>query len=110
MKVLSYESIVEIPQGTDPKYTLAFTNLEVRMMFRNMIHNWFMEAEGDYQGITFRGHQSDECIHEPGGSERVQLFRYGETSFRSRTGTILPWVCARAYRGFAFEGKKVLIG
>ena len=51
LKVLSYESIVEVPQGTDPKYTLALTNLEVRMMFRNMIHNWFMEAEGDYNGF-----------------------------------------------------------
>ncbi len=51
LKVLSYESIVEVPQGTDPKYTLALTNLEVRMMFRNMIHDWFMEAEGDYNGF-----------------------------------------------------------
>ena len=51
LKVLSYESIVEVPQGTDPKYTLALTNLEVGMMFRNMIHDWFMEAEGDYNGF-----------------------------------------------------------
>ena len=48
LKVLSYESIVEVPEGTYPKYTLALTNLEVKLMFQNVIHDWFMDAEGDY--------------------------------------------------------------
>ncbi len=45
LKVLSYESILET---LNPKYTLALTNLEVKLMFQNMIHDWFMDAEGDY--------------------------------------------------------------
>ena len=45
LKVLSYESILEV---SNPKYTLALTNREVRLMFQNMIHDWFMDAEGDY--------------------------------------------------------------
>ena len=45
LKVLSYESILE---SANPKYTLALTNWEVRLMFQNMIRNWFMAAEGDY--------------------------------------------------------------
>ena len=45
LKVLSYESIVEVP---NPKYTLTLTNREVKLMFQNMIRDWFMDAEGDY--------------------------------------------------------------
>ena len=45
LKVLSYESILE---SANPKYTLTLTNWEVRLMFQNMIRNWFMDAEGDY--------------------------------------------------------------
>ena len=45
LKVLSYESILE---SSNPKYTLTLTNWEVKLMFQNMIRNWFMDAEGDY--------------------------------------------------------------
>ena len=48
LKVLRFESIIEVPDGTNPKYTLALTNREVRLMFQNMIRDWFMDVEGDY--------------------------------------------------------------
>lgn len=48
LKVLSYEDYRNIPVGTNPKYELALTNLEVRLMFRNMIRDWFSSAEADY--------------------------------------------------------------
>ncbi|MBO5292472.1 MAG: AAA family ATPase [Lachnospiraceae bacterium] len=48
LKVLSYESYLDISEGTQPKYELALTNLEVKLMFQNMIHDWFTEAEADY--------------------------------------------------------------
>lgn len=48
LKVLSFESYGDIPEGTNPKYELALTNLEVRLMFQNMIHDWFAEVEEDY--------------------------------------------------------------
>ena len=48
LKVLRFESIIEVPDGTNPKYTLALTDREVRLMFQNMIRDWFMDVEGDY--------------------------------------------------------------
>lgn len=48
LKVLSYENYKEIPEGAQPDYELALTNLEVKLMFQNMVRNWFMEAEPDY--------------------------------------------------------------
>ena len=46
--MLSFESYRDIPEGTNPKYELALTNLEVRLMFQNMIRDWFSAAEADY--------------------------------------------------------------
>ena len=48
LKVLSYESYIDIPEGCRPKYTLTLTNLEVRLMFEGMIQDWFVEVEPDY--------------------------------------------------------------
>ena len=48
LKVLSFESYRDIPEGTNPKYELALTNLEVKLMFQNMIRDWFAAAEADY--------------------------------------------------------------
>ncbi len=48
LKVLSFESYRDIPEGTNPKYDLALTNLEVRLMFGNLIHDWFSQTEADY--------------------------------------------------------------
>ena len=47
LKVLSFESYRDIPEGTNPKYELALTNLEVRLMFGNMIRDWVSTAEAD---------------------------------------------------------------
>lgn len=48
LKVLSFEKYGDIPEGTNPIYQLALTNLEVKLMFQNMIHDWFAEVEEDY--------------------------------------------------------------
>lgn len=48
LKVIDYERYGDIPEGSRPKYDLALTNLEVKLMFENMIQDWFMEAEADY--------------------------------------------------------------
>ena len=48
LKVLSFESYRDIPEGANPRYELALTNLEVRLMFGNMIRDWFSAAEADY--------------------------------------------------------------
>lgn len=51
LKVISYEKYGEIPEGKAPEYKLALTNLEVKLMFRNMIYDWFAVAEGNYNGF-----------------------------------------------------------
>ena len=48
LKVLAYEQYGDIPEGTQPKYQLSLTNLEVKMMFVGIIHDWFSTVEGDY--------------------------------------------------------------
>ena len=48
LKVISYEKYEDIPEGKIPKYELALTNLEVRLMFQSMVHGWFVNAEDDY--------------------------------------------------------------
>lgn len=52
LKVLSYESYLDIPEGTSPQYELALTNLEVRLMFQNMISSWFSEVQTDYNDFV----------------------------------------------------------
>ena len=39
LKVLSFEDYCDIPEGAQPKYQLALTNLEVKLMFQNMIRD-----------------------------------------------------------------------
>ena len=48
LKVLSRESYLDIPDDCEPNYELVLTNLEVRKMFGTLIHNWFSDAEGEY--------------------------------------------------------------
>lgn len=48
LKVLSYESYEDIPEGAQPEYDLTITNLEVKLMFQNMVRDWFRETETDY--------------------------------------------------------------
>ena len=52
LKVLAFEQYGNIPEGTLPKYQLALTNLEVRMMFQNMIRDWFSTVSEDYNDFV----------------------------------------------------------
>ena len=50
LKVVSftYGRMDSFEEYTDPIYELALTNLEVKIMFRNMIKQWFGEVASDY--------------------------------------------------------------
>jgi len=48
LKVLSYEKYTEIPEDAVPQYELALTNLEVKLMFQNMVRDWFAPADAAY--------------------------------------------------------------
>ncbi len=49
LKVLSYESYGE--NNRRPKYQLTLTNLEVRIMFENMVSRWFSGVGNAYNGF-----------------------------------------------------------
>ena len=50
LKVLSHETYEEMPHGRTkkPKYELTLTNLEVRLMFEDMVQSWFGRSQSDY--------------------------------------------------------------
>ena len=48
LKVVSHQEYDEISEEQAPGYELEITNREVRIMFRNMVSDWFAEAEDDY--------------------------------------------------------------
>lgn len=48
LKVVSHQEYDEVLEGQNPEYELALTNYEVWLMFRNMVSDWFVEAEDDY--------------------------------------------------------------
>ncbi len=51
LKVLSHEEYGQA-EIFAPKYELALTNLEVKVMFQNMIQRWFSSAESDYNDFV----------------------------------------------------------
>ena len=51
LKVISYEEYGP-EEIIEPKYELALTNLEVKIMFQNMIRAWFREVNADYNDFV----------------------------------------------------------
>lgn len=51
LKVVSYEGY-DSEEIWEPKYELALTNLEVKIMFQNMIRGWFWEVKADYNDFV----------------------------------------------------------
>ena len=51
LKVLSYEEY-GWEEIIEPKYELALTNLEVKIMFQSMIRTWFQEVRTDYNDFV----------------------------------------------------------
>ena len=49
LKILGYEAMEKIRRR--PKYELALTNGEVRLMFEDMISGWFSSAKPSYHGF-----------------------------------------------------------
>ena len=50
LKVIKYEELNEVED--EPLYDLAFTNQEVRRMFRSIVRGWFKCAKTDYNGFV----------------------------------------------------------
>lgn len=52
LKVLSYEKYEGDIFRERPEYELKLTNTEVNLMFRNMVRDWFTEAEAEYNDFV----------------------------------------------------------
>lgn len=50
LKVLGYEDMKVVERN--PKYELTLTNLEVKVMFENMIAGWFEKTDSDYNDFV----------------------------------------------------------
>ena len=52
LKVLDWEEANEVVGPGLPKYELALTNKEVKLMFEHMVHDWFEESDGAYNDFV----------------------------------------------------------
>lgn len=80
LKVIQYQQVNEVADYEEPQYELALTNQEVRRMFGGLVRDWFKRTQKDYNGFI--------------------------------KALVARGICAEHIHkyGFAFEGKKVLIG
>lgn len=83
LKVLSYEKYKDIPEGTEPKYQLALTNLEVKLMFQRMIRDWFATVQPDYNDFVKAMFIGDvDAMNEYMNRVALQTFSYFDTGDR----------------------------
>lgn len=84
LKVLSYEKYKDIPEGTEPKYQLALTNLEVKLMFQRMIRDWFATVQPDYNDFVKAMFIGDvDAMNEYMNRVALQTFSYFDTGNRA---------------------------
>ena len=80
LKVLAHEDYRDIPEGTQPQYTLTLTNLEVKLMFDGMIRDWFSAADADYNEFISALLQDDiEAMNAYMNRVALQTFSYFDT-------------------------------
>ncbi len=96
LKVLSYEDYFEIQEDAEPKYELTLTNLEVKVMFRNMIRDWFRGAEPDYNDFIRAMLQDDlDAMNEYMNRVALQTFSFFRASNEPRSGLLELGDCPR---------------
>lgn len=96
LKVCSYEKYEDISEGAFPKYELALTNLEVKLMFQRMIHDWFESVEPDYNDFIKAMFLGDiDAMNEYMNRVSLQTFSYFDV--RKRASGAEP---ERFYHGF----------
>lgn len=91
------------------EYELALTNTEVNLMFRDMVRDWFAEDETDYNDFV-QALLLDDVKAMNNYMNLVVLLQIEEKKYEENLVT--KGIEAEKIRkyGFAFEGKKVLIG
>ena len=68
----------------EPKYQLALTNLEVKLMFQRMIHDWFAVVQPDYNDFVKAMFVGDlDAMNEYMNRVALQTFSYFDTGDRA---------------------------
>lgn len=84
LKVLSYESYLDIGDRFAPRYQLTLTNLEVKLMFQRMIHEWFVPVQPDYNDFVSAMFLGDvDAMNEYMNRVALQTFSYFDTGKRA---------------------------
>jgi len=79
LKVVHYEGYGPT-DGREPRYELALTNLEVQIMFQNMIRRWFTTAKDDYNDFVTALLLGDvDAMNEYMNRVALQTFSYFDT-------------------------------
>lgn len=84
LKVLSYEEYEKDGEDiTEPKYELAITNHEVRLMFRQMVRGWFDRVNSDYNDFEKALLLGDvDAMNEYMNRVSSDMFSYFDTTTR----------------------------
>ena len=83
LKVLSYEDYGDVPEGMLPEYELTLTNLEVKIMFYNMVRGWFQRSEADYNDFIKAMLLDDlDAMNEYMNRVAMNIFSYFDTGNR----------------------------
>lgn len=84
LKVLSYEEYEKDGEDiTDPKYELAITNHEVKLMFRQMVRGWFDRVYSDYNDFEKALLLGDvDAMNEYMNRVSSDMFSYFDTTTR----------------------------
>lgn len=83
LKVLSYENYGDVPEGSLPEYELTLTNLEVKVMFYNMVRGWFQRSDADYNDFIKAMLLDDlDAMNEYMNRVAMNIFSYFDTGKR----------------------------
>lgn len=83
LKVLSHDNLEHLRKGQKQMYELALTNYEVECMFEGMVHDWFMEAEEDYNDFIKAMLQNDiKAMNAYMSRVSLSTFSYFDTGKR----------------------------
>ena len=84
LKVLSRDDMGALEDGEEACYELALTNLEVRMMFRDMVKSWFRKSNADYNAfIKAMLLQDVDAMNEYMNQISLELFSSFDTGKRA---------------------------
>lgn len=82
LKVLSHEEYGP-DEISEPKYELALTNLEAKVMFQEMVCSWFREVKADYNDFIKALLLNDvKAMNNYRKSVTIEMFSYFDTGKR----------------------------